>query len=841
MSSGVFTFGKCKGQTFSEVARTNSAYCRWALSQESPGGGLKAFVDYLKARKVAAPLPLPDPGKSGSSAGMVAKQGHSPTKENDSRSSSLANSGNRWGPLLSPTKVSPFSLGSPLAPSSVSSARSSPGVSPSLVSPFTPAPPAPSLTGSALLTAPGRAQAPLGSLLAPAATAGGAAAQGGHMGLDWARAVLDASPSKASSRAVPSPVAPAPLAADPQAGGDDVLLLSGSNEVTVELVNLGQVHVYIDSAEGRGRGLLPAALRQGLSRVPEHHVSSTHFSFPYAQYETVLRLLRQCVRPTKAIAEIPPWVQKAISGLPQVKMPTDIAYVDYLPPAAAKNFPDGLMPYQREGVQFAISRLGRCLIADEMGLGKTIQAIAVMAHYVEDWPCLVICPSSLRSQWKEQILEWAPHLCRPDEVQVISTGKDVISDNSKIVIISYHMVVNPIFQRRPSGESFRMVVADESHAIKDPKAKRTKAVQPLLCKSTRAILLSGTPAMNFAAELHTQLQALMPRAIPNYHQFVTRFSEKKVQRLGKGREATKFTGARRKHELNTLLCNTVMIRRMKKDVLTQLPSKRRAKVVLAPSNKAAHDELLAKSTSFQSVLDGSAESTTSIGELFQLCGKAKQEAVVDYVKYLLEANVKCLIFAHHRFMLDTLEDMVQKARVGYIRIDGSTSQDRRPNLVKQFQTQEDCQIALLSITACGEGLNLTAASTVVFAELYWVPGAMEQAEARAHRMGSQHASINVYFLVLQGETPDATMYKVLDRKKLDTSSILDGKSQGFESSVGQLRPDVGDAPSPGSKRRAAETEDLDIRAFFDDNPAKVARTESPKKKASGPVVCVDTP
>ncbi|KAF4744356.1 hypothetical protein FOZ63_021161, partial [Perkinsus olseni] len=126
-------------------------------------------------------------------------------------------------------------------------------------------------------------------------------------------------------------------------------------------------------------------------------------------------------------------------------------------------------------------------------------------------------------------------------------------------------------------------------------------------------------------------------------------------------------------------------------------------------------------------------------------GEAKIGAVKDYLDYLLDNDCKMLVFAHHRSMLDKLEEKVDGIlrvkgssagkNYGLIRIDGQTPQTKRPELVKRFQEDEDIRVAVLSITACSEGLTLTAASVVVFAELYWVPGTIEQAEARVHRIG----------------------------------------------------------------------------------------------------------
>ena len=123
-----------------------------------------------------------------------------------------------------------------------------------------------------------------------------------------------------------------------------------------------------------------------------------------------------------------------------------------------------------------------------------------------------------------------------------------------------------------------------------------------------------------------------------------------------------------------------------------------------------------------------------------------------------------------------------------MRIDGSVSQDKRAGLVHQFQQDSTCRVALLSVTSCSEGITLTSASVVIFCEMYWVPGLLEQAEARAHRVG-QRDCVMCYYLVMP-ESPDDVIYNMLERKKKDTSVILDGVEVGL--SMTPIAPTVED-------------------------------------------------
>merc|ERR1719492_697777 len=128
---------------------------------------------------------------------------------------------------------------------------------------------------------------------------------------------------------------------------------------------------------------------------------------------------------------------------------------------------------------------------------------------------------------------------------------------------------------------------------------------------------------------------------------------------------------------------------------------------------------------------------------------------------------------------ELLDKQLSKEGLCHMRIDGRTPGAKRAGLVKKFQEEPSCRIVLLSIAACGEGLTLTAAGLVIFAELYWVPGAMEQAEARAHRIGSTHSKVIVEFLVVPN-SPDERIFSCLERKTKDTSCVLDGTCKSLD-------------------------------------------------------------
>ncbi|XP_019635007.1 PREDICTED: SWI/SNF-related matrix-associated actin-dependent regulator of chromatin subfamily A-like protein 1 [Branchiostoma belcheri] len=402
-----------------------------------------------------------------------------------------------------------------------------------------------------------------------------------------------------------------------------------------------------------------------------------------------------------------------------------------------------LLPFQRKGVNFAIWRNGRVLIADDMGLGKTMQALCVAAYYRQEWPLLIVTPSSLRLTWAEAFHRWLPSV-DPQAITVMLTGKDN-PRSGQVTITSYDLMVRCSQQIRARG--YRVIIMDESHVLKNFKTARTKAALPLLKTASRVILLSGTPALSRPSELFTQLSAVEPRLFSSFHEFGVRYCEGKQTAF-----CWDYSGSCNMKELQLVLEERVMIRRLKKDVLSQLPSKQRQVVVMEPgvvnmkSFQAAATEMTKKHKN-------NAEQRGALLQYFNETALVKIPHIKDYVLDLLESDRKFLVFAHHQIVLDSLGDVLDKKGYGYIRIDGKTPSDMRQQLCDRYQLKDSCQVALLSITAASTGLTLTAASLVVFAELFWNPGVLVQAEDRAHRIGQQDC-VNVHYLVARGTADD---------------------------------------------------------------------------------------
>ncbi|XP_053347425.1 DNA annealing helicase and endonuclease ZRANB3 [Clarias gariepinus] len=443
-----------------------------------------------------------------------------------------------------------------------------------------------------------------------------------------------------------------------------------------------------------------------------------------------------------------------------------------------------LLQFQRDGVQFALSRAGRCLIADEMGLGKTVQAISVAYLYRDEWPLLIVVPSSLKYPWIEELERWVPEL-HPDDINLVESKADIMGiSQSKVTILGYGLLTNDArsLVETLKKQRFGVVIVDESHYLKSRNAARTKILVPVIQNAKRAVLLTGTPALGRPEELFMQIDALYPRRFGTWSEYAKKYCNAHYRFFGSRRQWD-CRGASHLDELHQRL-SEIMIRRLKAEVLTQLPAKIRQRIPF-DLPKDASKEASSSLEQWESLMRslGSGDSANEnpftevmglITQMYKQTAIAKAGAVKDYIKMMLETEqLKFLVFAHHLSMLQACTEAVIEAKAGYIRIDGSVPSAERIQLVHRFQNDPKTRVAILSIQAAGQGLTLTAASHVVFAELYWNPGHVKQAEDRAHRIG-QTSSVHVHYLIAKG-TFDMVMWGMLNRKETVTGSTLNGR------------------------------------------------------------------
>uniref|UniRef100_A0A4W4H7A0 SWI/SNF-related matrix-associated actin-dependent regulator of chromatin subfamily A-like protein 1 n=1 Tax=Electrophorus electricus TaxID=8005 RepID=A0A4W4H7A0_ELEEL len=399
-----------------------------------------------------------------------------------------------------------------------------------------------------------------------------------------------------------------------------------------------------------------------------------------------------------------------------------------------------LMPFQLHGVHFAVSREGRLLLADDMGLGKTVQAICIAAYYQKEWPLLVVAPSSVRFTWAEAFQRWLPSIAM-DSINIVLKGRDSLC-SGLVNIVSYDLLSK--MDKQQLASPFGVLIMDESHFLKNIKTARCRAALPLLKETKRVILLSGTPAMSRPAELYTQILAVKPTLFPRFHEFGVRYCDAKQLPWG-----WDYSSSSNLAELKLLLEESLMLRRLKSDVLSQLPAKQRKVVTVTTDGMDSRTKaaLSAAATDLASRRHNKMQEKEALLVFFNHTAEAKIRAILEYMSDMLECGRdKFLVFAHHKRVLDSITKHLSDKTVGYIRVDGSTPSAERQQLCERFQFSPQCRVAVLSIMAANMGLTLHAADLVVFAELFWNPGILIQAEDRVHRIG-QTSCVDIHYLV----------------------------------------------------------------------------------------------
>jgi SWI/SNF-related matrix-associated actin-dependent regulator 1 of chromatin subfamily A len=445
-----------------------------------------------------------------------------------------------------------------------------------------------------------------------------------------------------------------------------------------------------------------------------------------------------------------------------------------------------LMPFQRQGLEFLVEKEGRALIGDEMGLGKTIQALAYIHANPDKLPALVICPASLKLNWDREAAVACPNLRR----YIISGKKSERLPPADIYIINYDIMAVRLGDLMSAG--IQTMILDECHYLKNRSAQRTKAVlgsgtkHPGMSSVPYIIALSGTPILNRPAEVYPVIKTLAPKQIPAWMTFAYRYCGARHNGFG-----WDFTGSSNTEELHQLLTSTVMIRRLKSDVLKDLPAKQRSALPMEMSSEVVKDYAAARSNfiTWLKSVDPSkvsaaqrAETLVQFQALKRLAARGKWKAATDWLKDSLESNGKIIVFAVHHEAIDKLMEDLKDFRP--VKVDGRDSQEARQAAVDRFQNDETCRLFVGNIKAAGVGLTLTEASAVVFLELGWTPGEHVQAEDRPHRIG-QTKSVNVYYLVA-ADTVEEEIAALLDKKQKVLDAVLDGFETDQDSLLSEL-------------------------------------------------------
>ncbi|RVD91570.1 Snf2 Rad54-like helicase [Tubulinosema ratisbonensis] len=425
-----------------------------------------------------------------------------------------------------------------------------------------------------------------------------------------------------------------------------------------------------------------------------------------------------------------------------------------------------LLPFQREGVNFALNRNGRIILADDMGLGKTIQALAIAWYYKLEFPLLIICPASLQDNWIESVRIFL------EEKAFILKEKSDVSDFISVISYDRAAQLSNILKHK-------VIIADECHYLKSSQSKRTKNLLPILQNANRAILLSGTPALSRPLELYPLICTIDKTIFPSFNVYGMRYCDGK-----KIKHWFDYKGSSNSEELYFLIFK-FMLRRTKDEVLSELPPKNRRHVILSPAIK---EKLEIEQNELDKAFDSKV--SPSVMQKYTDAAEVKIDVVKKYISEIIEKKIKFLVFAHHAVMLNALEEEFKKENIRIIRIDGNTPTHLRHEMCNSFQTDPSIQVALLSLTAANTGLTLTEGKMVIFAELYWNPGTMLQAEDRVHRIG-QKSCVDIHYLVARNTIDEYVWPKlikklsVLESLGIQNNQLKNVKKEGDNFKIGK--------------------------------------------------------
>lgn len=474
-----------------------------------------------------------------------------------------------------------------------------------------------------------------------------------------------------------------------------------------------------------------------------------------------------------------------------------------------------MRPFQRKGTEFISHAGGRVLIADDMGLGKSVQALAWLNNNPQALPAIIVCPASLKLNWGREIDKWTKgasyFICSGTKPDYIPKGfdyyivnYDILGHSIKITCPQCMGKNNQCKKCKGTGtikkaeelwaKPLRLsnpptIIFDECHKLKNSKTNRTKAAK-ILCKNiTNIIALSGTPILSRPIEFFTILNILSPQQFPSLWNFAHRYCGARHNGWG-----WDFSGATNIKELHKTLTNTIMIRRLKRDVLPELPKKIRTIVPLEINNRQEYDKAekdfmgwLKNKDSSQAIKASKAMQLARIEGLKQITLKMKSEPALNWIEDFLEAGQKLVVFCTHHIAIDTIMARFKKQAVC---LDGRTSDSKKQEAEDAFQNSNKIRLLAGNIEAAGEGRTLTAGDAVAFFELPWTPKDVIQPEDRVYgRINDPHGA-NIYFLIAAG-TIEEDIAALLDKKAKVLGQVLDGKEPDQGSLLTELLQKIG--------------------------------------------------
>ena len=481
-----------------------------------------------------------------------------------------------------------------------------------------------------------------------------------------------------------------------------------------------------------------------------------------------------------------------------------------------------LYPFQKDGVKTMLHLQSNVLLADEMGLGKTPQASSYLRYEKDCFPTLIVCPASLKENWKKEIKTWSGRdACviegrtagklskeflqkypviiinydvlgvdnkqqKQDlqklkeklkrlkaKVKVVRTNEEKQAINRKIYM--YRTVINNTIIKVDGWcdeiikFNFKTIIGDEIQYISGIDTTRTRAMNQI-CNAlgeSKKIFISGTPYETKTAQFYPALHLLRPDYFNNEYKYKMRYCDPVKTFFG-----WKFEGLSNAEELHQII-SKFMIRRLKKDVLKDLPPKVRSVVPMKikSSDRKIYDQCDRELE--KSIINKEKNALSKLEALKQASFKAKLNSMIQWIKDYLEVNEKLVVFIWHQEACEILEREFANISVS---ITGKTPSKQRDAIKEKFQNDPKVRLFIGQIKSAGVGLTLTKSRAVAFLEFGNTAPGMEQAEDRVHRIGQKADSVLAYYLVMENSVDESIM-EVLNRRNKDLKMVLNNEDE----------------------------------------------------------------
>jgi SNF2 family DNA or RNA helicase len=478
------------------------------------------------------------------------------------------------------------------------------------------------------------------------------------------------------------------------------------------------------------------------------------------------------------------------------------------------------LPFQRAGIAYALGKKD-CLIGDSPGLGKTIQALGIINNVVEAKKILIVVPASLKINWRKEAERWLMRgltvdIARPKQKTIIDeegtkkSARDYFWPDTDVIICNYEALGN--YRDQIDGTAWDILICDEAHVLKNAKAakciqifgggaKGKERIKAIVAK--KRVLLTGTPILNHPLDMFVMIEAFGIKEFGNYIRFIKRYCAAVMTPWGHW----DTSGVDHLDEFQEILRSTFMIRRMKEDVLKDLPPKRRQVITLPQDglSKTVKKEMTVFADNIKQLMILNGEKTEAdyedmsdedlgllidtihertkdfddvelteymathfeaVAHAREEIGLAKLPMVIEYVKNLLESVDKCVILCIHK----AVAAKIAEAFPGAVKFVGGMSDKEKDKAVEAFQYDPDCRLFVGNINAAGVGITLTAAWNLVMAELCFVPALLEQGEDRIHRIGQEDHAL-IHYLIVEGSLESRLIEIIMTKQEMINEAL----------------------------------------------------------------------